>query len=131
MYTSPGPSTIDPATSELRPQKLHVVRRTAPIIPHMKTWLASPVGSPRLQTAPRLRYNPPRTSNPEQGATMTQPTNSISRRTILTGAATGLAAAAIAQPAAAQQGAQDQKLTFPTPSKDEKVATKGNINHSV
>ena len=63
---------------------------------------------------------------------MTQPSqpNHISRRGIITGAATGLAAAAIAQPHIAQ-AAEDQKLTFPTPSKDEKVATKGNINHSV
>ena len=55
---------------------------------------------------------------------------SPTRRDLLTAAATGLAAAAIARPGVAH-AAEDQKLTFPTPSKDEKVATKGNINHSV
>jgi hydroxypyruvate isomerase len=61
---------------------------------------------------------------------MSQPTNSISRRGMLTGAATGLAAAALVQPTATH-AAGDQKMAFPAPSPNDKVASKGNINHSV
>jgi hydroxypyruvate isomerase len=61
---------------------------------------------------------------------MSQPTNSISRRGMLTGAATGLAAAALVQPTAAH-AAEDQKMVFPAPSANDKVVSKGNINHSV